>query len=139
MQARAARHLVVVSEGTKGGLKVRAATYGVTQMSPEVKDLRLPLLAAASLHIGTAEEAFEAGALRTAEHEIDKAEEALQELRDEWPEIEKSKQGLLAAFAAPLAERVSELRSRMPQTSIVTQGEAVEDPEQEIDPESELD
>lgn len=104
-------------------------------MDPVLKDLRLPLLATVSLHIEMAEEAFGGGSIRTAEHELEKAEGSLAELREEYKELKTSDRGLLAAFAAPLAKRVKELRAKMPRRGVLSDGEAVEDPEQDVDPE----
>lgn len=104
-------------------------------MPSGLKDLRLPLLAAASMHIGAAEEAFGEGAIRTCEHELDKAEQAMSELRQEYRELATSDKGLLGAMAAPLSRRIGELRVKMPAASSVSDAEAVADPEKHLNPE----
>lgn len=99
-------------------------------------DLRLPLLADANLHLGVAEEAADEEAWVTAEEEVDKADQALQQLREQWPQMADNERGLLAQMVAPLKHRADSLRERLPKKSVVSQGEKVIDPEQEEEPES---
>lgn len=99
-------------------------------------DLRLPLLADANLHLGVAEEAASESAWMTAEQELDKAEVALQQLRDQWPEISDNEKGLLSQMVLPLKDRAASLRATLPETSAVSQGDPIIDPEQDQEPES---
>lgn len=94
----------------------------------------LPLLADANLHLGVAEEARAEGALITARNELDKAEQALSELRLLWPEIDNSQQGLLVAIAKPLSDRAKALARTLPRASAVSVGAPVNDPEQDEEP-----
>ena len=99
-------------------------------------DLRLPLLADARSHLDVAAEALDENSMITAGHELDKADEALQKLRELWPEIDAQERGLLAQLAKPLGDKLKELQARMPAAHAVRQGAAVEDLEQEMDPNS---
>lgn len=97
-------------------------------------DLRLPLLADANLHLGIAEEAANEAAWTTATYELEKAEEALTELREYWSEMDEKGKGLLAQLAKPLGIRAKELNARLPKLTAVSEGEAVLDDEQEMEP-----
>jgi hypothetical protein len=112
----------------KAALKLRNWAYLFSM------DLRLPLLADANLHLGVAEEAIQEKAWITAQHELEKAETALDELRLLWPDLADSERGLLAAMAKPLRARADALDARLPKMTPVAKTEAEEDPEQEIEP-----
>jgi hypothetical protein len=97
-------------------------------------DLRLPLLADANLHLGVAEEAMAEDAHQTARSELEKAEAALDELREIWPGLDDSEQGLLQAMARPLSLRARAIASSLPRVDVVSSTEPVDDPEQDLDP-----
>ena len=98
-------------------------------------DLRLPLLADAQSHLNVAAEAIEERSMITAAHELERADAALQELRELWPEIKEQERGLLAQMAAPLSKRLAELQKQIPVQHAIAQGQPIEDPEQDLDPE----
>lgn len=98
-------------------------------------DLRLPLLADANLHLTVAEEAVDDGNNTVARNELDKADIALDELRSQWMDMNDDERGLLPAMVQPLKKRAEGIRTRLPQQSVLSQTEAIEDPEQDQEPE----
>jgi len=98
-------------------------------------DLRLPLLADANLHLTVAEEAVADGDNTVARNELDKADVALDELREQWLKMSDAERGLLPAMVKPLTHRADGIRSRIPKQSVISKAEIVEDPEQDVEPE----
>lgn len=91
-------------------------------------DLRLPLLADANLHLGIALEAIEEDALLVAGAELEKADEALEQLR-----AIPASDGLFAAMLLPLEEKRAKV-AELVAPSRLEEVEAEIDPEQEEPP-----
>ena len=98
-------------------------------------DLALPLLADANLHLSAAEELFASGQRESARLQLEKAEQALEELREHYRGLDEAGQGLLAQMARPLGKRARELARLLPRTPVVTRVEGSPDPEEELPPE----
>lgn len=95
----------------------------------------LPLLADANFHLTTAEEFLAEQMHENARRELDKAQDALAELREHYRGLDEKGQGLLAQMARPLSEKAKQLSSRLPKAQVVTKVEEEPDPEQDVEPE----
>jgi len=95
----------------------------------------LPLLADANFHLTTAEEFLAEQMHENARRELDKAQDALNELREHYRSLDEEGQGLLAQMARPLSAKAKRLSARLPRTRVISKAEAEHDPDQEIEPE----
>ena len=97
-------------------------------------DAALKLLADASLDVSAAEEALGDGAFHTARDRLDAAGDVLADLRERWPEMASPERALVGPAAREVRVRIDAAHARLPRLSALSEGAAVEDPEQETDP-----
>jgi len=98
-------------------------------------DIALPILADANLRLSAAEELLAEGQRESARLQLEKAEQALEELREHYRGLGEGEQGLLAQMARPLSSRARTLARNLPQTPVVARVEGKADPEEELPPE----
>lgn len=97
-------------------------------------DELLKRVADASLAVGTAEEALEAGEQQAARDAIDEADALLAELRSRWPSMSSAERTLVGRTASPLRERLEAARRRVAPLRAVSDGAPEDDPEQDEPP-----
>jgi hypothetical protein len=97
-------------------------------------DAYLKLLADAGLATDDAEAAAGAGETGQARDAIDRADEALTELRDAWPAMNAAERGIVGRTAAPLRARLDGLRTRLPKRRTLSEGAPERDPDEDVDP-----
>lgn len=97
-------------------------------------DALLKLAADAAVEVSAAETALEEGAPGMARDALDRADDALAELRERWPEMSAAERGLIGEAARVVRTRRDLLAARLPPVRTVTDGVAEDDPEQERDP-----
>ena len=97
-------------------------------------DALLKLAAEAGLHVSAAEEALGEGGHTTAREEVDRADDALADLRAAWPTMSAAERTLVGKAAAPLRERLDRVRRALPKVAAVSEAAPVEDPEQDEAP-----
>ena len=96
----------------------------------------LKQLADAGLAVGAAEEAVEAGEHGAAREAIDRADEALADLRSRWPQMQAPERDLVGRTAGPLRARLDAVRRQVTPLRAVSQGAPEVDPEQDVEPEA---
>lgn len=99
-------------------------------------DAHLKLLADASLAVSEAEEALEEQAFHRAAERLDAARDGLAELRAGWPEMSAAERNVVGGAAKPVRARIDDAARRVPKASALSEAAAVEDPEQETEPEA---
>lgn len=97
-------------------------------------DVHLKLLADASLEVGAAEEALGDGAFHTARDRLDAAGVVLSDLRERWLSMSSAERAVVGPAARDVRKRLDAAGSRVPRLSALSEGSAVEDPEQETEP-----
>lgn len=99
-------------------------------------DVPLEQLAAVSEAIGRGEDAVEEQAWSSAREALDDADQALDGLRDAYREMGQRERATLGAIAGPLRSRRDAFAARIPKPQAVSDGAAVDDPEQDADPDA---
>ncbi len=97
-------------------------------------DAHLKLLADASLEVAAAEAALEEAAFTSARDRLDAAALALGELRSGWPGMSAAERALVGPPAGEVRRRLDAALARVPRVSALSEGEPVDDPEQEVEP-----
>jgi hypothetical protein len=97
-------------------------------------DVYLKLLADAGLALDDAEEGADAGEAGSADEALDRAGQALAELRAEWPGMTAQQRAIVGPAAAPLRQRLDRTRARLPKRAALSEGAPERDPDEEIDP-----
>jgi hypothetical protein len=123
-----------VDESTTKRLKMVATVASSAESRFRAVDAYLKLLADAGLAVDGAEEAAGAGETGQAIEAIDRADEALTELRDAWPAMAPGEQAIVGRTAAPLRARVDRVRSGLPKRTALSEGAPERDPDEEVDP-----
>jgi hypothetical protein len=93
-------------------------------------DAHLKRLADIGLDLTAAEEALAEGANTNARELLDRAADALDELRAAWPLLNEAQRTVIGSTAMPMRERLDAGRARLPR--LVALGEV---PQSERDPE----
>ncbi len=102
-------------------------------------DAHLKRLADIGLDLTAAEEALAEGANTAARDLLDRAAEALDALRGEWPLLSEPERKIIGSTAAPLRQRLDAGRARLPRLVALTevpQAERIVDPEDDGPPEA---
>ncbi len=102
-------------------------------------DAHLKRLAGIGLDLTAAEDALGEGANTNARELLDRASEALDELRSAWPTLSEAERTIIGATAAPLRARLDGARARLPRLvalSEVPHAERIDDPEDDGPPEA---
>jgi hypothetical protein len=102
-------------------------------------DAHLKRLADIGLDLTAAEEALDEGANTTARDLLDRAAEALDALRSEWPALSEPERKIIGSTAAPLRQRLDAAMARLPRLVALTevpQAERIVDPEDDGPPEA---
>ena len=97
-------------------------------------DAHLKLLAEVSLAVERAEAAVGEGGFTGAREALDEAEEGLQVLREQWPEMGGAERAVVGRAAAPVRQRLDAVAAGLPRRSALTQAAPEHDPEEEQDP-----
>jgi hypothetical protein len=97
-------------------------------------DAYLKLLADAGLALDDAERAADAGETTQAEDALDRAGEALADLRSDWPAMTAAERAIVGKAAAPLRDRLDRTRARLPKRAALSEGAPERDPDEETDP-----
>jgi hypothetical protein len=97
-------------------------------------DAHLKLLADASLEVGAAEEALDEGAFHTARDRIDAAGVVLGDLRERWLAMSSAERMVVGPSARDVRLRLDAAAARVPRLSALSEGAAVADPDEEIEP-----
>jgi hypothetical protein len=98
-------------------------------------DALLKLAADAGVEVTAAEAALDEGAASTARDALDRADDALAELRERWSSMTAGERAVIGGAAASVRHRRDALAARIPAAGTVSDGIAELDPEQEHDPE----
>lgn len=98
-------------------------------------DALLKLAADAGVEVSAAEAALEDGAAGTARDALDRADDALAELRERWPSMSAAERAVIGEAARAVRSRRDLVAAQLPPVRTVTDGIAELDPEQERDPE----
>jgi len=102
-------------------------------------DVPLDRLAEVSAVLARGEEAAEEGGWTVARDALDEADALLQGLREDYVTLPAAVRPTMAALATPLRQRRDALAGRVPAPRAVSEvpaALAVDDPEQEADPEA---
>jgi hypothetical protein len=94
----------------------------------------LKLLADAGLEVGGAEEALDAGDPGPAREPLERAADALSELRRRWPAMSAAERAIVGPAAAQLRRRLDAARARLPRRAALAQGTPQHDGEEDVDP-----
>lgn len=97
-------------------------------------DALLKLAANAGVEVSSAEAALEEGAAGTARDALDRADDALATLREQWPQMSAAERAVIGEAAGAVRTRRDAVAARLPPIRTVTDGVAELDPEQERDP-----
>lgn len=97
-------------------------------------DALLKLAADAGVEVSAAENAFAEGAPGAARDALDRADDALDALREQWPRMSAAERSVIGEAAGAVRARRDELAAQLPPVRTVTDGLAELDPEQERDP-----
>jgi hypothetical protein len=98
-------------------------------------DALLKLAADAGHEVSTAEEALDEGAHDTAREALDRAADALADLRERWTTMSAAERAVVGPAAKSVRERLDAAAARVPKRRTLSEGAAEVDPEQEADPE----
>lgn len=99
-------------------------------------DALLKLAANAGVEVSAAEEALAEGAAGAARDALDRADDALAELRERWPQMSAAERVVIGEAAGAVRARRDLVAARLPAVRTVTDGVAELDPEQERDPDA---
>src|SRR3954465_7973611 len=97
-------------------------------------DALLKLAADAGHEVSTAEEALEEGAAGAARDALDRAADALPELRSRWPSMSAAERSVVGPAAAAVRARLDAAAARVPARRTLSEGAAAADPERERHP-----
>jgi hypothetical protein len=97
-------------------------------------DTLLKLAADAGVEVSAAEAALEEGAAGAARDALDRADDALGALREQWPQMSAMERTVIGEAAAAVRARRDLVAARLPPIRPVSDGVAELDPEQERDP-----
>jgi hypothetical protein len=98
-------------------------------------DALLKLTAMAGEHVSAAEAALEEDAHDSARDALDRAADALADLRARWPDMTPAERAIVGRTAAAVRQRLDAAAARVPARATLSEGAAEPDPEQERDPE----
>lgn len=99
-------------------------------------DELLKIAADAGVEVTTAEEALEEGAHQAARDALDRAGDALAELRQRWPEMSSAERAVVGKVAGTVRRRLDATAARVPARRVLSDTVAEVDPEQDVDPEA---
>src|SRR3954447_2425583 len=97
-------------------------------------DTHLKLLAEVGLAATAAETAAGEGEIGVADDALDRAGEALAELRAAWPEMSPAERAIVGPAATALRTRIDRARVRLPRRFALSAGAPEHDPDEEVDP-----
>src|SRR3954452_617405 len=97
-------------------------------------DTHLKLLAEVGLAATAAETAAGEGEIGVADDALDRAAEALAELRAAWPEMSRAERSIVGPAATALRGRIDRARVRLPRRFALSEGAPERDPDEEVDP-----
>jgi hypothetical protein len=112
---------------------VAAVTSGAESRFRTV-DTHLKLLAEVGLAATAAETAAGDGEIGVADDALDRAGEALAELRAAWPEMSPAERAIVGPAATALRGRIDRARVRLPRRFALSEGAPEHDPDEEVDP-----
>jgi hypothetical protein len=98
-------------------------------------DALLKLAADAGVGVSAAEAALAEGEAGEARDALDRADDALAELRARWPSMSAAERTVIGEAAGVVRARRDRLAAQLPPVRTVSDGVAELDPEQERDPE----
>jgi hypothetical protein len=98
-------------------------------------DALLKLAADAGVEVTAAELALEDGAGQAARDALDRADDALAELRRRWPGMTPGEREVIGHAAGAVRRRFEAVAARVPAARTVTDGAVEVDPDEERDPE----
>jgi hypothetical protein len=98
-------------------------------------DALLKLAADAGHEVSTAEEALDDGAPDAARDALDRAADALTELRGRWPSMSAPERAIVGPAAKAVRDRLDAAAARIPRRRTLSEAPAEVDPEQEAAPE----
>jgi hypothetical protein len=98
-------------------------------------DALLKLAADAGHEVSTAEDALDDGAPDTARDALDRAADALAELRDRWPSMSAPERAIVGPAAKAVRGRLDAAAARIPKRRTLSEGAVEVDPEQDAAPE----
>jgi hypothetical protein len=101
-----------------------------------VMDALLKIAADAGHEVSTAEEALDEGAHDTAREALDRAADALADLRERWPSMSAAERAIVGPAAKTVRDRLDAAAARIPRRQTLSEAPPEVDPEQEADPES---
>jgi hypothetical protein len=99
-------------------------------------DALLKLAADAGVEVSAAEAALDDGAHQAARDAVDRADDALAELRARWPGMSAAERAVVGRAAGAVRARLDAVRARIPAVRPLADAVAAVDPEQEQDPEA---
>jgi hypothetical protein len=103
-----------------------------------MNDRYLMLLGDLNAASADADEAIKAGEYTTAGLHLDSAEDLIQQLRDEWPNIPPGPARVVTGSSVKqLQAKIDSARTKLPVRRVVSEGAPEIDPEQETDPDAE--
>jgi hypothetical protein len=97
-------------------------------------DTHLKLLAEVGLATTAAETAAGEGEIGAAGDALDRAGEALDELRSAWPGMSAAERAIVGPAATALRGRIDRTRIRLPARVALSEGAPERDPDEEVDP-----
>lgn len=97
-------------------------------------DALLKLAADAGHEVSTAEHAVEEEAFDVAREALDRALDQLAALRERWPEMSAAEQAVIGPSAKAIRSRLDDCAATVPQRAVLSQGPAVADAEEEVEP-----
>jgi hypothetical protein len=97
-------------------------------------DAHLKLLAEVGLAATAAEDAAGAGEIGQADDLLDRAGEALAELRAAWPGMSPAERAIVGPAATALRGRIDRTRVRLPRRLALSEGAPERDPDEDADP-----
>jgi len=97
-------------------------------------DAYLKLLAEVGLAVTEAEEALGDSAPGRAEEALDRADDALAQVRAAWPAMTAPERTIIGRAATPLRQRLDAARRRLPARATLSVGSPELDPDEEVDP-----
>ena len=98
-------------------------------------DALLKLAADAGVEVSAAEAALEEGAAGEAREALDRADDALAALREQWTRMSAAERAVIGEAAGSVRARRDLLAAQLPPVRTVSDGVAELDPEQEREPE----
>jgi hypothetical protein len=99
-------------------------------------DSLLKLAADAGHEVSTAEDAVEEGAHDAARDALDRASDALADLRSRWGDMSGAERAIVGPAAKSVRERLDAVAARLPVRRTLSEGPAEADPEEEAEPDA---